>query len=55
MQASTVQAAIEDLICQDDGDGQPSALAHKESVADLELHMEYMATIDNLEHTRNPF
>ena len=53
MQASTVQAAIEDLIRQDDGDGEPSALAHMESVADLELHMEDMATIDDLEHIQN--
>jgi hypothetical protein len=55
VQASTVQAAVEDVICLDDGNGEPSALAHNESVADLELHMEDMATGDDLEHTLNPF
>ena len=54
-QASTVQAAIEDVICLDDGDGQPSTLGHDESVADVELHMEDMATTDELEYTLNHF
>ena len=55
VQASTVQAAIEDVICLDDGNGEPSALPLNESVADLELHMEDMATGDDLEHTLNSF
>jgi hypothetical protein len=55
VQASTVQAAIEDVICLDAGNGEPSALAHDESVGNLELHMEDMATTDDLEHTLNPF
>ena len=50
-----MQAAIEDVICLDDGNGEPSALAHDESVGKLELHMEDMATTDDLEHTLNPF
>jgi hypothetical protein len=50
-----VQASIEDVICLDNDSGEPPVLAQNESVADLELHMEDMATGDDLEHTLNPF
>ena len=50
-----MQASIEDVICLDNDSGEPPVLAHNESVADLELHMEDMATADDLEHTLNPF
>ena len=50
-----MQAAIEDVICLDDGNGEPYALEHDESLGDVELHVEDMATADDLEHTLNPF
>lgn len=52
-----VQAANDDVICLDldDGSGEPSALAHNESMVDVELDMEDMAMGDKLEHTLSHF
>jgi hypothetical protein len=52
---SSDQGSESDVICLDDGNGEPPALAYNESVADLELHMKDMATGDDLEHALSPF
>ena len=50
-----MQAAIQDVICLDDGNGEPSTLAYDETVAGLELRMEDMAGPGELEYTLNHF
>ena len=52
-QASSIDLDIQEGL--DGANGQASAVPPAETVADLEIHMEDMATADELEHTLNPF
>ena len=52
-QASLVDPDVQE-VC-DGANGEASAVTSADTVADLELHMEDMATADELEYTLNPF